>query len=339
VQTAVWWLVICIAACRVRCEGGSSDRLPGGSLMHELQVTKQHANGDTDTAESAVGCGFLLKQVLLPTLMSPVVYCVVLGLLINVAPGIELPGFAVGTLSTLGSAFAPLSLFALGMSMADKQTEGLEEEEEAAAAGELDSKDDGSGGPWVQTLLLIGAKSLGLPLVARFLALAFTGNEDLSRFAFVYATFPPSSQTYLFAQRFNLDVGDLKRIARPTVVGTVVAAPIMFAAAEMTQIELTFDPSDPNPEGGQQVQALTLVCARALAPPHRAHMQTCRAAIQARAPICSAQLPVESPGSCPSRLVERVPAFVSCGSEVLRCCVCLPCLCWSRRSRSDTPAL
>jgi predicted permease len=181
---------VCFAILEAEAAGASKNRRPPGTA-----------------------CCFIMKQVLLPTLTNPVVFCVAAGLVVNLL-GLGLPRFAADSLDTIGAAFSSISLFCLGMSMhitADIVT--AEEVGGEAPAGdvkatpalnsEMGQGRASVGGQWIQALLLIAAKSLLLPIVARFLVLEITEDEMLSRFAFIYATFPPSTQTYIFALKFG----------------------------------------------------------------------------------------------------------------------------------------
>ena len=124
---------------------------------------------------------------------------------------------------------------------------------EAVERGVRDQQqDDGGrdGGRWVMALLLIAAKSLLLPVVARFVVLQATGDDLLSRFAFIYSTIPPSTQIYIFALKFGLPERHLSRISLATLLGTLLSAPIMFGAAEMTLLDLSADDSGGSGGGG-----------------------------------------------------------------------------------------
>jgi predicted permease len=114
-------------------------------------------------------CCFILKQVLLPTLTNPVVFCVAAGLAVNLL-GLGLPRFAADSLDTVGAAFSSISLFCLGMSMyttaATETAEGAEGDAKAAPAlnSEMGQGRASAGaGLWIQALLLIAAKSLLCP--------------------------------------------------------------------------------------------------------------------------------------------------------------------------------
>ena len=233
---------------------------------------------------------FVVKQVLLPTLANPVVFCVALGVLANISGiGARLPVFVTGVLDTIGASFSSLALFCLGASMSatseqaeedsDTEDQKPDADPDALLSAALDyntrsrresiqshgqssessarlpsqtrhgimasqmtqsAADYGeiTAGRWIQAGLIVCAKSLLLPVVARLLVLQLTGNDQLSRFAFVYGTFPSSAQNLLLAQRYGASENDCSLIALSTVIGTSLFAPFAFASAEMVTIDL-----------------------------------------------------------------------------------------------------
>ena len=87
---------------------------------------------------------------------------------------------------------------------------------------------------WVQPALLIAAKSVLLPVLARIIVLHTTsGSEEYSRFAFVYGTFPASPSVTLFAAQYGMPKDVVRQISITTIVGTVASAPIVLATAQM----------------------------------------------------------------------------------------------------------
>eukprot|EP01043_Picozoa_sp_COSAG02_P001337 COSAG02_NODE_28_length_51367_cov_70.053932_25_plen_628_part_00 len=237
-------------------------------------------------AVEGINCLFIVKQVLLPTIANPVVFCVALGVLANISGiGARLPGFVAGVLDTVGASFSSLALFCLGASMfaSPEQEEDSESEDQnllapdalISAAMDQDNRSrresiqsqssEATGRPrnqrrhaimasqmapstkdygeitarrWIQAGLIVCAKSLLLPVVSRLLVLQLTGSDQLSRFAFVYSTFPSSAQNLLFAERYGASETDCSLIALSTVIGTVLFAPLAFASAEMITIDL-----------------------------------------------------------------------------------------------------
>ena len=81
-----------------------------------------------------IGCLFLCRQVLLPTLSNPVVFCVGLGLLANVT-AVPIPTAVADALDTLGASFSSLALFCLGLSMADSGGHDDDDSDEADSDG------------------------------------------------------------------------------------------------------------------------------------------------------------------------------------------------------------
>ena len=105
-------------------------------------------------------------------------------------------------------------------------------------SGIRSTEEDLGAARWVHACLLVGAKSLLLPIVARSFVLLLTDDQELSSFAFVYATFPAAPSVYLFAARFKLRPRDLAHVSLTTLLGTLLAAPIMFVTAQMAMINL-----------------------------------------------------------------------------------------------------
>lgn len=229
-----------------------------------------------DSAHEKIGCWFICRQVLLPTISNPVVFCVGLGLVANGASTcceINIPIAINDALKTLGDSFSALALFCLGMSMADgdksdtddavsddDETEGEEPSTVLspvrtarlsignirANAGVRDPEKGIGSSRWIAAVLLVVAKSLLLPIAARTIVLLLTSTErstdgsdksgERARFAFVYATFPAAPSVYLFAARFKLRSRDLAHVSLTTLLGTLLAAPIMFVTAQMATI-------------------------------------------------------------------------------------------------------
>ena len=253
---------------------------------------RRTAAADAGQAIEGISFFFVVKQVLLPTIASPVVFCVALGVLANISGiGSRLPVFVTGVLDTIGASFSSLALFCLGASMSatseqsekdsDTHDQKPEADPDALLSAALDyntrarsrresiqshgqpsessartpsqtrhaimasqmtrpAADYGeiTAGRWIQAGLIVCAKSLLLPVVARLLVLQLTGSDQLSRFAFVYSTFPSSAQNLLLAQRYGACENDCSLIALSTVIGTLLFAPLAFASAEMVTIDL-----------------------------------------------------------------------------------------------------
>ena len=248
---------------------------------------RRHAAAENpDQAVDGINCLFIVKQVLLPTIANPVVFCVGMGVLANISgAGARLPVYVSGVLDTIGDSFASLALFCLGASMfvstEPEEESGAEEQLQGEArdalfttavdlsrnrresiqsqsaeaslksplqtrhaimASQLAPANDYyaeiTAARWIQAGLLVCAKSLLLPVVARFVVLQLTGSEQLSRFAFVYSTFPSSAQNLLFAERYGASESDCSLIALSTLIGTILFGPLVFASAEMITIDL-----------------------------------------------------------------------------------------------------
>lgn len=208
----------------------------------------------SDSQQLSIGCCFVVRQVLIPTLTSPVVMSVFLGIIINIS-GAPLPVFADKALHSVGAAYPSLALFCLGYSISTNDAQPkppptpqqhqqqaepsssavaepveLVAPESAAAQAEQVEPEFG----WVQPALLIAAKSVLLPVLARIIVLHTTsGSEEYSRFAFVYGTFPASPSVALFAAQYGMPKDVVRQISITTIVGTVASAPIVLATAQM----------------------------------------------------------------------------------------------------------
>jgi hypothetical protein len=135
------------------------------------------------------------------------------------------------------SRYSPLALFCLGFSL----WRGAGEASRPAASVDDDSQpppplQQPSKVPefeWVQPALLVAAKSVLLPVLARLFVFAITGSEEYAAFAFVFSTFPASPSVALFAVQYKLPSADVRRISLTTIVGTIASAPIVLATAQM----------------------------------------------------------------------------------------------------------
>eukprot|EP00897_Mesotaenium_endlicherianum_P011008 jgi/Mesen1/9936/ME000070S09223 len=127
---------------------------------------------------------------------------------------------------TIGASFSALSLFILGMSMADQ----------AETAGE----DHARLGPLITALALIGGKGVLLPVTR----VAITSEpvlphkqackrevgSPLVMMGLVYGALPCSPATYFFAAEFGLC---MEYMAMATVLGTFLFAPLVYVIAQL----------------------------------------------------------------------------------------------------------
>ena len=182
----------------------------------------------------------MIRQVVIPTLTSPLVMAVLMGILVNIS-GVPLPEVAIAVLQSVGASYSSLALFCLGFSLwqddddsqQQQQQDSLPEQQEQ----QLQRLREGSKFGWVQPALLVAAKSVLLPVLARIIVLRTTGSGEYSRFAFVCTTFPASPAIALFAAQFGLPIADVRRISVTTIVGTIASAFIVLATAEMVMAD------------------------------------------------------------------------------------------------------
>jgi len=153
---------------------------------------------------------------------SPVVLSNIVGLIANFIFGGRLPGVIDPFLAALGSTFSGLALFVLGFNM----------------HGKLDLFSDRKRLPL--PILLILGKSLALPIVIRLFivgAIGVPADCDLTACAFLVGTLPTAPSVPFFAAEF--DAHSTPLIGPAMILGHIVAAPIMFVSAQMTNLDLT----------------------------------------------------------------------------------------------------
>ena len=142
----------------------------------------------------------------------------------NLAFGGKLPGVVDPFLKVLANCFTGLALFVLGSAM-HGQLERLSDRRQLKVP-----------------LALFVAKSVAMPLISRFVAVAFGLGDispDLVLFAFILGTLPSSENVPFFAFEYSVPAQHV--IAPAMVLGTVLAAPCMFVAAQMVNITLSAD--------------------------------------------------------------------------------------------------
>ena len=167
--------------------------------------------------------GRLIASIMLRVFKNPVVMCSIGGILFNLALGGKIPVYVDGFLLALGNTFSGLALFVLGVNM----------------NGKLQLFQDRR--KLFLPLLLIAAKSIALPILVRlFIAsLGVDGLSDLTMCAFLVGTLPPAPSTHFFAVQSGAWSTEI--IAPSMVLGTFIAAPIMFISAQMVTIQPTIE--------------------------------------------------------------------------------------------------
>lgn len=159
--------------------------------------------------------GLIIKRVF----VNPLVLSSVLGIIANWIFSGHLPGLVDKFFELLGRCYNASSLFVLGVAM----------------HGQLDRLADRR--QLKIPLWLFVGKCVILPVLARFIAV-WCGlgktSPDLVLFSFVLATFPPSISLPFFAYEYKVPVQHI--IAPAMVLGTILAAPMMFIAAQMVNI-------------------------------------------------------------------------------------------------------
>ena len=210
-------------------------------------VSRARLQAGEDSQQPLLGCCFVIKQVVIPTLTSPLVMSVLLGILVNVS-GVPVPVFFTAVLQSVGASYSSLALFCLGFSLWEGDSDSDDDDSQQQQQDQPEPEQqqqrqlrqpprDAPEFGWVQPALLVGAKSVLLPVLARIIVMVITGSEEYSRFAFVCTTFPSSPSVALFAVQFGLPIADVRRISRTTIVGTVASAFIVLATAQMVMVD------------------------------------------------------------------------------------------------------
>jgi predicted permease len=159
-----------------------------------------------------------LSHILTRVFVNPLVIATFLGIIANLVFGSKLPPLIDPVFRRLGDSFNASALFVLGCAM----------------HGHLDKLTDRR---LLHTpLWLFVGKSIILPVLSRFLAVMAGLHADWVLFAFILGTLPSSEQVPFFA--FDYFVPCANMIAPAMVLGTVLAAPVMFVSAQMVNISL-----------------------------------------------------------------------------------------------------
>lgn len=189
---------------------------PIGFILMEIHKQKS-------MEKSAFGTVKIILKAFKGVVTDPIVFMTFIGLLGHFIFRGKLPGVINQILSALGQAFLATALFYLGVNM----------------VGNMRTK-VGSG--LVVPLLLIAAKSLFLPLIARemiqVLHVGKSSNEtnSWSLFGFLYGTFPAAPSSAIFAAKYGVDE---QMVTSTMVLSTLLSAPIMFISAQMSLLDYT----------------------------------------------------------------------------------------------------
>ncbi|CAH3121098.1 unnamed protein product, partial [Porites lobata] len=184
---------------------------PIGFILMQIQKQKQ----STTESNSKLKIAFTaFKEVV----TDPIVFMTLIGLVGHFIFDGHLPQVLDQILNSLGQAFLATALFYLGVRMVGNMTTKL-------------------GRGLLVPLLLISAKSLFLPLIARemiqVLHVGSSSNEtnSWSMFGFLYGTFPAAPSSAIFAAKFGFEE---ELITSTMVMSTFLSAPLMFISAQMS---------------------------------------------------------------------------------------------------------
>ena len=159
-----------------------------------------------------------LSHILQRVFINPLVLSTVAGVICNVLFKSKLPGSIDPFFKKMGDSFNASALFVLGVAM----------------NGHLDRLSDRR--ELITPLWLFVFKSIILPVISRFVAVFWGLESDAVLFAFILGTLPSSEQVPFFAYDYFVPCADM--IAPAMVLGTFLAAPVMFVAAQMVNITL-----------------------------------------------------------------------------------------------------
>lgn len=197
----------------------------GGSEPHSAASPITNDNAD---APSPSGAGAdpddpayhskNLSHILQRVFINPLVLSTVAGVICNLIFNSKLPGSIDPFFKKMGDSFNASALFVLGVAM----------------HGHLDRLGDRR--QLKTPLWLFVAKTIILPVISRFVAVLWGLESDLVLFAFILGTLPSSEQVPFFAYDYHVPCQDM--IAPAMVLGTFLAAPVMFVAAQMVNITL-----------------------------------------------------------------------------------------------------
>ncbi|CAI5969649.1 unnamed protein product [Closterium sp. NIES-64] len=120
-------------------------------------------------------------------------------------------------LQSFGAAFSPLSLFILGMSMADETEKASDEQTRL--------------GPLLLSLALVAGKCLVLPLLILLLLASFQADDtSLSLAGLIYGSLPVTPATFFFACEYGLCQS---YIGMATVLGTFLFGPLVYVLTQL----------------------------------------------------------------------------------------------------------
>ncbi|CAI7763685.1 unnamed protein product, partial [Closterium sp. NIES-53] len=140
-----------------------------------------------------------------------------LGLAANYLFSHDIPPLLSGPFESFGAAFSPLSLFILGMSMADETEKASDEQTRL--------------GPLLLSLALVAGKCLVLPLLILLLLASFQAdNTSLSLAGLIYGSLPVTPATFFFACEYGLCQS---YIGMATVLGTFLFGPLVYVLTQL----------------------------------------------------------------------------------------------------------
>jgi len=197
---------------------------PIGFVFMEIGKQQEQAAGTNLNNSKWV----LVKSVIKGICTNAVIVMTFLGIIGNFAFSGHLPEVIDGFLNSLGDAFSASALFLLGVNMV------------------CNNCNKNQGNTWITPLILIIAKSIAMPIIAREVVNLLnvganaTDTQEWSNFGFLYGTFPSAPGVFVYASKYDLETD---MIASGMVACTFISAPIMFISARLLSVK-SINPSE-----------------------------------------------------------------------------------------------
>ncbi|XP_043209470.1 integral membrane protein GPR155-like [Amphibalanus amphitrite] len=206
---------------------------PVGFVLMELWKRRHLSlaleSGDGPARRRVSVCRLVLLS-LKGAFTNPIVVMTGLGVVGNVVFQHVIPKVLYNILNTFSESYSATALFMLGLHMV------------------TESKSSARSGRYVVPFILIGVKSVVMPLVTResmsLLQGSSTANTnitiDLTNYAFLYGILPTAPSVLVYATHYETAV---EVVASSLVIGTFLSAPLMFVSAWMVSLYSTVEPS------------------------------------------------------------------------------------------------
>lgn len=169
----------------------------------------------------------LIPRIIYKIVVNPIILFTLVGLIVNLITGAQLPPVIEPLLQNLSQTFSPIALFSLGLNI----------------HGNLRSLKMFSQ-PLLITLILVSIKSFIMPLlnltIVQYINIDenSTYNETFSQFAFLYGTFPAAPTVYIFSNIYQIET---LIVSAGLVLSTLLSAPMIFVSTNMIRFSEQID--------------------------------------------------------------------------------------------------